>query len=138
MMTAGLINVGGENSRYAGQKYQKHYARLRRNFLSLLNDAEEADDCLRETLQHFSYYLQSRPRETDAKLLGVCLPRIAGAVGARRLAAQRMRRENSLFNRVKREVTQALKEGVDVREFALKLADGFRPLGLKQLPAASR
>jgi DNA-directed RNA polymerase specialized sigma24 family protein len=137
-MSVGLISVGGENSRYAGPKYQKHYARLRDNFLSLLGDAREADDCLDETLQHFSQHLQSRPRESDARLLTVCLPRIAGAVGSKRLAAQRLRRQNSLFNRFRREAARTFREGFNVTEFAHRLAGVFRLPRLKPLPAPSR
>jgi hypothetical protein len=103
-----------------------------------LKDAREADACLQEMLRHFSYHLKNHPLESDTELLNVCLPRIAGAVGSRRLAAKRLQRENRLFNRVRREVARTFRGDVDVWGLALRLVADFRLPKLKQLPAASR
>jgi DNA-directed RNA polymerase specialized sigma24 family protein len=117
-MTIATINASEEHSQYIGQVYQKHYARLRHYFLTQLNSASEADDCVQETFRRFFFFMEDRCWEADAKYIHIYLMRIAGLLCSRKLSETRAphatkadnSRRNSLFNKVRAEAAGVMKE----------------------------
>jgi len=124
------INAGEEHSRYFGQVYQEHYARLRNYFLTQLSDASEADDCVEETIRRFFFFMEDRCWEADAEHIPVYLMRIAGGILCSIKSAKRARRKRSLgvreagglFAKVKSEVIQPLRERLEFRHLFLGAA----------------
>jgi DNA-directed RNA polymerase specialized sigma24 family protein len=145
-MTTGTMSASGEYTRYIGQIYQGYNARLRGNFLALLGNASDADECVQETLRHFFYFMKDRCWESDVKSIDAYLMRIAGGVGSKKLAEKRAQREDSLgrhendslLDKVRREVFQPIQERVKFKQLFLRIVDNFRQPRLKQLSAALR
>jgi phage shock protein A len=121
----------------ARQIYEEKYLSLRSRFLTQFEDAAEADDCLQELDRRFSNYMEYCHQESDVKLKKVFMI-MAGQVSSEKLAEKKLQRENSLINRIKRQAAQALKEGVDFMQLALRLVGNIRELRLRQLSTASR
>lgn len=122
----------------ARQIYEEKYLSLRSRFLTQFEDAAEADNCLQELDRRFSNYVKYCQREPDVKLMKVFMI-MAGKVSSEKLAEKTLQRENSLLNRVKHQAAQALKEVVDFRQLALRLAGNIRgQQRLQQLSTISR
>lgn len=126
-MTISTINASEEHSQHIGQVYREHYARLRRYFLAHLGDASEADQCAQETIRRFFFFMEDRCWETDVEYIPVYLMRIAGFLCSRRLAEKRVRRSNSLkgennslLNKIKNKVIQAINELAEFRQLFLR------------------
>lgn len=150
-MKMATVNAGEEHSRYVGQVYQKHYATLRRYFLTQLGDAAEAEAGVNETLRLFFLFMEDKSWESHARHARVYLLRIAGGlVCSEKFAAKRARRKNGLgakeargmFERLKGGAAQSFKEGVRLGRLLLGAAVGGGvavepPPSLRRAPAAS-
>lgn len=116
------INVSEEHSQHVGQVYQEHYARLRHYFLTQLGAASEAEDCVRETIRHFFFFMEDRLWE--AEYISVYLMRIAGLICSRKLAEKRLRSANGLkenenrgrFNKIRTQAVRTIKERIEFRQ----------------------
>jgi hypothetical protein len=132
------MSASGEYSLYIGPIYQRYNARLRSNFLSLLGDEREADECLQETLRCFFFFMQDRCWESEAKLIDVYLMRIAGAVSSRRLARQRARlveagAKERVLEKLRREIIKPLQAHAALKQLLLRTFGGVRQPSLQQL-----
>ena len=128
-MSAATIN--------ARQIYDEKYLSLRSRFLTQFEDAAAADDCLQELRRRFSNYVEHCRPEPDVKLMKVLMV-MAGKVSSEKLAEKKLQRENRLLNRIKHKAAQALKEGVDFRQLALRLVGYIRGPRPQQLSTISR
>lgn len=116
-MTIIKIDAGEDHCQYVGQFYQEQYERLRRYFLRQLGDGSEIDDCIRETMRHFFFFMEDRDWEREAQYITVYLMSIAGKVAERRLECAAGR---GLFSKVRAEAVRTIKERVEFMTFFLR------------------
>jgi hypothetical protein len=138
-MNTGTMSASGEYSLYIGPIYQRYNARLRSNFLSLLGDEREADECLQETLHCFFFFMQDRCWESEAKLIDIYLMRIAGAVSSRRLARRRARvakagAKEGVLEQLRRTIIRPLQARAAFKQL-IGTFGGLRQPSLRQLSA---
>ena len=134
------MSASGEYSRHIGQVYQSYNARLRGNFISLLGDEAEADECVQETLRHFFFFLKDRCWESEAESMDVYVMRIAGAVCSRRLARKNVpptnaRRKESLLNRLGRGLLKPVRIGTALKHLFPETFGDAGHQSLRQLSA---
>lgn len=139
-MNTGTLSASSEYSLYIGPIYQRYNARLRRNFVSLLGDEREADECLQETLRRFFFFMQDRCWESEAKLIDTYLMRTAGAVSSRRLARQRARlaeaiAKEGVLEQLRREIIKPLQTYSALKQLLLRTFGGVRQPSLQRLSA---
>ncbi len=133
-MTAADINAGEDQSRYVGEMYQQHGARLRRYFLTQLGDAAEADACVGETLSRLFFFMEERDWEAEAEYVPVYLMRIAGLLCSRKLGERRAGRpaapaqpgRRGLFNKIRAEAAEAMRERAGFIKSVLRPAGARR------------
>ena len=136
-MTIATINASEEQSQYAGQIYQEHYARLRQYFLTQLDNASEADDCVQKTMRHLFFFMEDRDWEAEAEYISVYLMRIAGLLCSRKLREKRSQRaahpvDNtgiSLLNKIRTRAVAVVKECIEFTRcvFRPAVGDGRQP-----------
>jgi hypothetical protein len=142
-MAMGTMEACDEYSRHVGLIKQRYGAKLRRNFLSQLGDASEAEACWQETLRYFLLFMEDHCWEPDEKLTRVYLLRLAGAVCSRRLAEKRLRcasgcgrwEGESALDKIVRELIQLARWRVEFKQLFLKIFGSVRQPRLKQLAA---
>ncbi len=139
-MNIGTMSASGEYNRHINRVYQRYNARLRSNFLSQLGDEAEARECLQETLRHFFFFMQERCWESEDDLVEVYVMRIAGGVCSRRLARKRLllastHEQESLLDRLGREVLKPIQASVALKQFFLRAFGYARQSSLQRLSA---
>lgn len=135
------MSAGGDDSGRVGTIYLTYHAKLRGNFLPVLGDASEADECVRETFRHFFYLMKERGWESDAKKRDRYLMRIAGGVCSRRLAEKTRRRasalarveQESLLDKLRREVLRPAEQLAHPRQLFVRAFGFVRQPRLKHL-----
>lgn len=131
-MTIATINAGEDQNQYIGQVYQEHSAQLRHYFLTQLGDASEAENCVQETIGRLFFFMEDRDWEAEAEYIYVYLMRIAGLLCSRKLGEMGPQRttglnkneKKSLFNKVRIEVIETIRERREFIQFILRPADG--------------
>jgi DNA-directed RNA polymerase specialized sigma24 family protein len=131
-MTITTINASEDQSQYVWQIYQEHYARLQHYFLIQLGNDSEAEDCVHETMRRFFFFMEGRSWEAEAEYIFVYLMRIAGLLCSRKLGEKRAQRltdlghnrHHSLFNKIRTEAIETMKERIDFMRSILRSMDG--------------
>ncbi len=144
------MNVSGDDSQRAGRVYLMYGAKLYGNSLSLLGDASEADECVRETFRHFFLLMKDLRWEADAEAIDTYLMRISGGVSSRRLAEKRrlaaalarqeaealaLQESESLLNKLRREALRPVEQLAQFKQLFVRTFGVVRQPKLKQLSA---
>lgn len=130
-MTLETIKASEDQSQYIAQVYQQHYARLQRYFLTQLGNVTEAEECIHETINRLFFFMEERDWESEAEYIPVYLMRIAGLLCSRKLSEKRSGGPSELghggrrglFNKIRVEAREAMKERIDFIRSVLRPAD---------------
>ncbi|HWS87272.1 MAG TPA: hypothetical protein VN282_09925 [Pyrinomonadaceae bacterium] len=137
-MTITTVHASEDQSRHVGRVYQENYARLRRYCLAQLGDESEAEQCIHETMRRFFFFMEERDWEAEEEFIPVYLIRIAGLLCVRKLGEKRARRpagterdaRGGLFDKVRAEAVETMKERIGFIKSIL------RPAGVEGRPPA--
>jgi DNA-directed RNA polymerase specialized sigma24 family protein len=144
-MTIATVNASEDQSQYVGQVYQQEYARLEHYCRTQLGDTPEAEACVHETIRRFFFFMEERDWEAEAEIIPVYLIRIAGLICSRKLGEKRLRRSarpecntrRGLFNKIRTEAAETMKERIELVKSALRpAAGGGRQSTLTEVPHA--
>jgi hypothetical protein len=124
------FNVSEDHGNRFAQVYLENHSRLKRYFLSQLGDGPEVDDCIEETMRHFSFFMEDHDWEVGTEYIPIHLMVIAGGVCTRTLGEKRTsssavfgNESHSLFNKVRAEATRAIKERIELMKLFLRLPE---------------
>jgi hypothetical protein len=113
---------------------EKNYNELLGRLQTQFSDAADASKCLQEIEHRFRGRMDYHYCGSNAEMVRILMITV-GEVSSKMLAEKSLRHENRLLNRIKRQASQTFREGVNFRELAFKVMDGFRVPRLRQQPA---
>jgi DNA-directed RNA polymerase specialized sigma24 family protein len=122
-MKTGTINASNDHSTYIKHVYENHYPKLQHYFLRQIGNTSEAHDCVQETICRFFIFMEGRQWEKEAEYMLVYLMRIASTLCLEKLAEKKSQcadnldnENNSLFNNIKGEAIQSIKERLQLEQ----------------------